>query len=310
MTARPVLPGLTGKFVVVTGSNSGIGLGAATRLAGAGAEVVLAVRDRDKGTRAREEIIAAHPAATVLVEQLDLSSLDSVASFADRMRERGRAIDVLVNNAGVMMPPTRLTTSDGFELQFGTNHLGHFALTGRLLPLLRKAEAPRVVSVSAIAARIGRIRFNDLQSELRYRPVSAYAQSKLANLLFAVELHRRSARRGWGIVSVAAHPGITDTDLRHNGPNMSTPSALERLFMAAGTRLVAPFWQRIPQGCLPILSAATSPNATGARYWGPDGFLEVRGRPAPATLPNRALDREAGARLWQISEELTKLRFA
>jgi len=310
MTARPVLPGLTGKFVVVTGSNSGIGLGAATRLAGAGAEVVLAVRDRDKGTRAREEIIAAHPAATVLVEQLDLSSLDSVASFADRMRERGRAIDVLVNNAGVMMPPTRLTTSDGFELQFGTNHLGHFALTGRLLPLLRKAEAPRVVSVSAIAARIGRIRFNDLQSELRYRPVSAYAQSKLANLLFAVELHRRSARRGWGIVSVAAHPGITDTDLRHNGPNMSTPSALERLFMAAGTRLVAPFWQRIPQGCLPILSAATSPNATGARYWGPDGFLEVRGRPAPATLPNRALDRQTGARLWQISEELTKLRFA
>jgi len=237
MTARPVLPGLTGKFVVVTGSNSGIGLGAATRLAGAGAEVVLAVRDRDKGTRAREEIIAAHPAATVLVEQLDLSSLDSVASFADRMRERGRAIDVLVNNAGVMMPPTRLTTSDGFELQFGTNHLGHFALTGRLLPLLRKAEAPRVVSVSAIAARIGRIRFNDLQSELRYRPVSAYAQSKLANLLFAVELHRRSARRGWGIVSVAAHPGITDTDLRHNGPNMSTPSALERLSWPPGRDL-------------------------------------------------------------------------
>ena len=310
MTARPILPGLTGKFVVVTGSNSGIGLGAATRLAGAGAEVVLAVRDRDKGTRASEEIIAVHPAAMVLVEQLDLSSLDSVASFADRMRERGRAIDVLVNNAGVMMPPTRLTTSDGFELQFGTNHLGHFALTGRLLPLLRKAEAPRVVSVSAIAARIGRIKFNDLQSELRYRPVSAYAQSKLANLLFAVELHRRSARRGWGIVSVAAHPGITDTDLRHNGPNMSTPSALERLFMAAGTRLVAPFWQRIPQGCLPILSAATSPNATGASYWGPDGFLEVRGRPAPATVPHRALDRHTGARLWQISEELTKLRFA
>ena len=167
-----------------------------------------------------------------------------------------------------------------------------------------------MISVSAIAARIGRIRFNDLQSEVHYRPVSAYAQSKLANLLFAVELHRRSARRGWGIVSLAAHPGITDTDLRHNGPNMSTPSALERLFMAAGTRLVAPFWQRIPQGCLPILSAATSPNATGASYRGPDGFLEVRGRPGPATLPYRALDREAGARLWQISEDLTKLRFA
>jgi len=294
---------------VITGSNSGVGLGAATRLAGAGAEVVLAVRDQDKGTRAREEIIAAHPAATVSVEHLDLASLDSVASFADRMREHGRAVDMLVNNAGVMMPPTRLTTSDGFELQFGTNHLGHFALTSQLLPLLRKAPAPRVVSVSAIAARMGRINFDDLQSDLRYRPVSAYAQSKLANLLFAVELHRHSARRGWGIVSVAAHPGITDTDLRHNGPNMSTPSALERLFMATGTTLVAPFWQQISQGCLPILSAATSPNANGASYWGPDGFLEVRGRPAPATLSRRAIDQHTSARLWQISEELTNLSF-
>jgi NAD(P)-dependent dehydrogenase (short-subunit alcohol dehydrogenase family) len=307
MTDHP--PDLTGKLVVITGSNSGIGLGAATGLAGAGAEVVLAVRDQDKGARAREEIIAAHPAAAVLVEQLDLSSLHSVTSFADRLGERGRAVDVLVNNAGVMMPPTRFTTSDGYELQFGTNHLGHFALTGRLLPLLRKADSPRVVSVSAIAARMARINFNDLQSEQRYRPVSAYSQSKLANLLFAVELHRQSARHGWGIVSVAAHPGITDTDLRHNGPKMSTPAALERLFMATGTRLVAPFWQPIPRGCLPILAAATSPSITGASYWGPDGFLEVRGRPAPTTMPRRALDQHTGARLWQVSEELTNLRY-
>jgi len=299
------LPDLTGRLAVVTGSNSGIGLGTATRLAGAGAEVVLAVRNEAKGAAAQEQIRAAHPAAQLSVEALDLSSLDSVAAFADRMLARDRPIDLLINNAGVMMPPDRHTTADGFELQFGTNHLGHFALTGRLLPLLRRAPAPRVVTLSSSAARVGRINFDDLQSERRYRAIAAYGQSKLANLMFALELDRRSDRNGWGIHSTAAHPGATRTNLQSTGPQLGRTT--ESRLMRISDRL--PIWQEIPQGSLPTLHAATSPDAGPGSYTGPDGFMETRGMPAPATIPRRARDTATAARLWQLSEDLTKVRY-
>jgi NAD(P)-dependent dehydrogenase (short-subunit alcohol dehydrogenase family) len=292
---------LTGKLAVITGANSGIGLGAAKRLAAAGAEVVLAVRNQAKGATAAKEITD----APVSVEPLDLSSLDSVAAFADRMLERDRPIDLLINNAGVMMPPDRHTTADGFELQFGTNHLGHFALTGRLLPLLRKASAPRVVSLSSGAARVGRIDFDDLQSERRYRPIPAYAQSKLANLLFALELDRLSERNGWGIMSTAAHPGATHTNLQTSGPSMGR----DRASLTMRISKFLPVWQEVPQGCLPTLHAATSSEATGGGYYGPGGPFELRGDPAPATIPKRAKDPGTAARLWVVSEELTKVRF-
>ncbi|HEY3003986.1 MAG TPA: SDR family oxidoreductase [Kribbellaceae bacterium] len=299
------LPDLSGELVVVTGSNSGIGLGAATRLAGAGAELVLAVRNEAKGAGAAAEIRAAHPSAELTVERLDLGSQASVAHFAARMTERDRAIDILVNNAGVMMPPARHTTSDGFELQFGTNHLGHFALTGRLLPLLRKAANPRVVTVSSTAARVGRIQFDDLQFERGYRSIPAYGQSKLANLLFMLELQRRSDRNGWGLVSTAAHPGATHTNLQVTGPRMGT--GREGLTMRLSK--LFPLWQEIPQGCLPTLYAATRPDATGATYWGPNGPFEMRGFPASATFPRHALDEQTAARLWQVSEDLTGVRY-
>jgi NAD(P)-dependent dehydrogenase (short-subunit alcohol dehydrogenase family) len=301
------IPDQTGTLAVITGSNSGVGLGAATRLAAAGAEVVLAVRNGDKGAAAARQIISAHPDATVSVEILDLSSLDSVAAFAETLTERDRPIDLLINNAGVMMPPSRFTTSDGFELQFGTNHLGHFALTGRLLPLLRKADKPRVVTLSSSAARIGRINFDDPQSERRYRAIPAYGQSKLANLIFALELDRRSARNGWGIRSTAAHPGATRTNLQSAGPRMGKAANRDGLTMRIGNLL--PFWQEIPQGSLPTLYAATSPDAVAGGYYGPDGPFETRGMPAPAKLPRRARDEQAAARLWQLSEDLTKVRY-
>ncbi len=301
------IPDQTGTLAVITGSNSGIGLGAAHRLAAAGAELILAVRNESKAAAALAELKAATPSAAVSTESLDLSNLDSIAAFADRLLDRDRPIDLLINNAGVMMPPSRYATTDGFELQLGTNHLGHFALTGRLLPLLRKAKSPRVVTLSSTAARLGRINFADLQSERRYRPIPAYGQSKLANLLFTLELTRLSARHNWGILSTAAHPGATHTNLQTTGPTMGKASNRDGLAMRIGKLL--PFWQEIPQGCLPTLYAATSPDAVPGGYYGPDGFFEMRGAPTEAKLPRRARDESAAARLWQISEELTKVRY-
>ncbi len=301
------IPDQSGTLAVITGANSGIGLGAAHRLAAEGAEVILAVRNRSKGDSAAAEIKSANPSATVSVEILDLSNLDSIAAFADTMTDRARPVDLLINNAGVMMPPTRFTTADGFELQIGTNHLGHFALTGRLLPLLLKAKSPRVVTLSSGAARFGRINFDDLHSERRYRPIPSYGQSKLANLLFALELNRLSARNAWGIRSNAAHPGATHTNLQTTGPQLGKSSNRDSLAMRIGKLL--PFWQEIPQGCLPTLYAATSPDAAGGGYYGPDGPFEMRGLPAPAKFPRRALDEDSAARLWQVSEELTKVSY-
>ena len=226
------VPDLSGRLAVVTGSNSGLGLGLATRLAAAGADVIMAIRNRAKGEAAIEQIRATVPNAKLTIKQLDLSSLASVKALGEELNAEGRPIDILINNAGIMQPPNRETTADGFELQFGGNHLGHFALTGHLLPLLRAASNPRVTSLSSLAARMGGINFDDLQWEKRYNPTRAYSQSKSANLMFALELDRRSRRAGWGIVSNAAHPGFTKTNLQLSGPSQGkdSPTLLERFY--------------------------------------------------------------------------------
>jgi len=302
------IPDRTGRLAVVTGANSGIGLETARRLAAAGAEVVLAVRNADKGRQAVENIVASLPDARVETAALDLSSLASVAAFSAARTEHGRPIDLLVNNAGIMAVPTRHTTADGFELQFGTNHLGHFALTGRLLPLLRAAPAPRVVTVSSTAHRIGRIDLDDLQGERKYRPWRAYGQSKLANLLFALQLQRLSVQAGWGILSNAAHPGSTRTNLQTTGPNLGGASRGAGLI--SGFMELPGLSQAADQGALPTLFAATSPDAHGGAYYGPNGVGELTGLPAPAHISRRARNTETAEVLWRVSEELTGVRFA
>jgi NAD(P)-dependent dehydrogenase (short-subunit alcohol dehydrogenase family) len=300
-----VIPDQTGRRAVITGANSGIGLETARRLAGAGAEVILAVRNPTKGAAAVADITASQPGAAVSAEPLDLSSLASVSEFASELLERDQPLDLLINNAGIMAVPKREVTADGFELQLGTNHLGHFALTGRLLPLLRRAEAPRVVTLSSSAARFGKMNFDDLQSERRYGPWRAYGQSKLADLLFTFELQRRSATSGWGVMSSAAHPGSTHTNLQSTGHNLGKDSTGNGLI---GVLMKFPgLSQEAPQGALPTLYAATSPDAVGAGYYCPDGFQEMNGRPTPASVPKRALDERAQAELWERAETLTQV---
>ncbi|MDX2235619.1 MAG: SDR family oxidoreductase [Hyphomonadaceae bacterium] len=295
------IPDQAGCSAVVTGTG-GLGLEDAIALARAGAEVVVAGRDPAKGAAALARIRAAAPSARARFEPLDLASLASVAAFAARMRSERDSLDLLINNAGVMTPPRRLETADGFELQLGANHLGHFALTAGLLPLLRKGRAARVVSLSSVAAREGRIDFDDLQARTRYRPMPAYSQSKLACLMFALELQRRSAAAGWGVTGVAAHPGIARTALLHNAPGRWSGPGVAR---SALWFLFQPVWQ----GALPTLFAATAPDAAPGGYYGPDGAAEIRGYPAPARIPPRALDADAAARLWAVSETLTGVRF-
>jgi NAD(P)-dependent dehydrogenase (short-subunit alcohol dehydrogenase family) len=301
------IPAQTGKLVVVTGANSGIGFETARRLALAGADVVLAVRSKDKGDRAVAGIAAAGPQGTLSAEPLDLSSLASIESFAEAMAGRGRPIDVLVNNAGIMAVPDRHTTADGFELQLGTNYLGHFALTGRLLPLLVKASAPRVVHLSSGVARVGKIEFGDLQGERKYRPWAAYAQSKLANLLFAREMHRLSARDGWGVLSVASHPGFTRTNLQTTGPSLGRATRrgdLPTRFAGLLGVVMEP-----EQGALSTVYAATGPEVAGGEYYGPGRRFGLVGMPALTRMPARAYDETAAARLWETAERLTGVTF-
>lgn len=296
------MPSLEGRLAVVTGGSGGLGYETSLALAMTGAEVVIAARNPEKGKDALDRIRAVRPSARVRYEKLDLASLASIAAFGLRLSETVRAVDVLVNNGGVMAPPRRQATVDGFELQFGTNYLGHFALTAHLLPLLRSAERSRIVGVSSVAHRQGRIGFDDLQSERSYSAWKAYAQSKLAMLMFSLELDRRNRKQNWGILSLASHPGWARTDLIANGPRRSG------LWRVAG--LAAPlFSQPAPEGALPILYAATSPNARGGGYYGPDGAFELTGSPAPARIAPQALDRAAGARLWTVSERLTRTDF-
>jgi NAD(P)-dependent dehydrogenase (short-subunit alcohol dehydrogenase family) len=296
------IPSQSGRAAVVTGTG-GLGLETALALARAGAEVILAGRNAAKGEASVARIKAAVPAAAIRFAAVDLASLASVAAFAVRLADERGSLDLLVNNAGVMMPTQRRTTADGFELQLGTNYLGHFALTGRLLPLLRAAPGPRVVQVSSIAHRRAAIRFEDPQWEKHYRPWPAYGQSKLAMLIFALELQRRSDAAGWGLTSLAAHPGVAHTDLFTNGPGLSE-------WRKRMSGLVLPLIsQPAAQGALPILFAATAPQAVAGGYYGPDGFREMRGRPGPARIMPQAADTAAAARLCRMSEALTGVTF-
>ena len=290
------IPSQTGKLAVITGATGGLGFETALALAGADAEVILTGRNAQKGQDALRRIRAEHPQAKVRFDALDLVSLASVADFSSRLNAEARPIDLLINNAGVMALATRQVTADGFEKQLGTNYLGHFALTARLLPLLCGA---RVVNLSSIAHRNGRINFDDLQGERRYRPWAIYAQSKLAMLMFALELQRRSDAMGWGITSIAAHPGWARTELIANGPGAKG-------FLGVMSQFVAPFFSHsAAAGALPILFAVTAPEAKAAGYYGPGGFEEMKGPVAPAQIMPQAIDAAVAARLWDVSAQLT-----
>lgn len=294
------IPDQTGRLAVITGATGGLGYETALALAAANASVVLTGRNAQKGDAALARIRAIHPKADVSYDTLDLGSLASVADFARRFAATHDRLDLLVNNAGIMMLPTRAVTADGYEKQFQTNYLGHFALTARLLPLLAAAGG-RVVSLSSLMARRGRLHFEDLQLVSGYSPEKAYAQSKLACLMFAQELQRRSDATGWGIASLGAHPGISSTGLIENG--MGRNSIAARLKPVTGV-----FFQSPAAGALPTLYAATSPRMTPGGYYGPDGFMEMRGAPTDASVPSQAKNLADAARLWTISEELTGVR--
>jgi NAD(P)-dependent dehydrogenase (short-subunit alcohol dehydrogenase family) len=297
------IPDQTGRTVIVTGANSGIGFESALALAGAGAQVVLACRDAARTQPAIERIRQAHPTAKVAFLPLDLASLESVAGFVATFQARYDRLDILMNNAGIMALPFG-TTPDGFERQFGTNHLGHFALTGRLLDQLTATPKARIVTVSSTVHKSGRMAFDDLQGKAHYAPWTAYAQSKLANLLFAYELDRRLKAAGHDTISVASHPGYTATNLQSVGPQMAGSRFMATLFRVTN-RLMA---QTADMGALPQIRAAVDPELTGGEYLGPGGFQEIRGYPVLVTSNARSHDVEAAARLWAISEDLTGVR--
>jgi NAD(P)-dependent dehydrogenase (short-subunit alcohol dehydrogenase family) len=297
------IPPQHGRLAVITGATGGLGYETALALAAAGAEVRVTGRNPEKGRIAIARIKRAVPSAKVKFESLDLASLASIRAFAAATIANGRPLDLLINNAGVMDLPTRRLTEDGFELQFGTNHLSHFALTGLLLPLLCKAQAPRVVNVSSLAHRGGKIDFDNLQGERKYRPWAAYQQSKLANLLFTFELQRRSDAYGWGLMSNAAHPGYARTDLIPNGPGGGGLKGL-------GAKILGSFMSHsAAEGAQPTLFAATSEQAAPTGYYGPIGFYELKGPVAPASIFPQAKDEAVAGKLWQVSERLTGVKW-
>jgi NAD(P)-dependent dehydrogenase (short-subunit alcohol dehydrogenase family) len=297
------IPPMAGKLAVVTGATGGLGFETALALAGAGAEVVLTGRNDAKGSEAIDRICARYPDAIISYEQLDLASLDSVSAFARRFGAMYKSLDLLINNAGVMALPVRQTTADGFEMQFGINYLGHYALTARLLPLLRRSKAPRVVNLSSLAHRTAMIDFDNLQGTVFYKPMRAYSQSKLAMLIFAIELQRRSDAGGWGIMSNAAHPGYARTDLIANGPG-------RRGILWQASKILQPLASHsAAAGAMPTLFAATSPDADIASYYGPKRFFEMKGPPSPAKIMPQALDAAVAARLWDVSAALAGVSF-
>ena len=289
------IPDQTGKIVIVTGANSGLGFEDTRALAKKGASVIMACRSIDKAEDAARQIRAEHPAADLTIMPLDLASLDSVRQFAQDFTQRYKTLNLLINNAGVMALPHRRETADGFEMQIGTNHLGHFALTGLLMPLIASTPGARVVSVSSGAHRMGRISFDDLQAEKSYGRWPAYGQSKLANLLFTYELQRRFEAAGMGAIAVAAHPGYANTHLqRHSG------------FFGVTNHLLA---QSQEMGALPTLYAATMSTVKGGEYYGPGGLFYMRGYPERTDSNKRSHDQAIAAHLWSVSEELTGVHY-
>jgi NAD(P)-dependent dehydrogenase (short-subunit alcohol dehydrogenase family) len=289
------IPDQAGRTAIVTGANTGIGFETARALARKGAQVTLACRSAEKGQAALDRIVEEAPDAKVALEQLDLADLRNVEAFADRFAGSHDRLDLLICNAGVMIPPAS-QTEQGFELQFGVNHLGHFALTGALLPLVRTTEGARIVVVSSTAATMGKMDFDDLQFEKRgYKKWPAYGQSKLANQLFVRELQRRLREAGSSVRVTAAHPGWTSTDLQRSSWYMRFLNHF--------------FGMKPPQGALPTLRAATDPEAKGGDYFGPHGFFQMRGYPKRVQMAKRARNDEDAARLWQVSEDLTGVRY-
>ncbi|MDX1802802.1 MAG: oxidoreductase [Alcanivorax sp.] len=287
------IPSLDGKIVVITGANSGLGLESARLMAARGAHVIMACRSEQKAQAALKEILKDLPDAKLEIMSLDLASQNAIKGFAKRFKDRYPRLDILLNNAGLMAPPLS-HTADGFEIQFGTNHLGHFALTGLLLDHLEKAESPRVVTVSSMAHNFGNLYFDNLNGQKGYSRWLFYGQSKLANLMFARELHRRLRTTGSRIRSFAVHPGYSDTNLQST----------------SGTDIFNRFFAQPQQmGCYPSVYAATSEQVESGEYYGPNGCFEAAGYPAPARVRKRAKDQQLAERLWDVSEEMTGIRF-
>lgn len=306
VTARQ--PSLQGKVALVTGGNSGLGFEVACGLAMRGARLLLPVRSSARGLVAVENIKTRCPNAVIDLLTLDLTSLASVAACAASVAHHTTRLDFLINNAGVMAPARRQETKDGFELQFGTNHLGHFALTYYLRGLLEAATGGGVVvTVASLAACKGSIQFDDLQFRHRYSPFGAYQQSKLANLLFARELARRAGEGGWNLHSRAAHPGWSSTSIIANGPASALPGPLSKIEQVLGTAVLRVMGQSAARGAEPLLYAALSPAARDGDYYGPQGREERRGQPGPAHVPPAALKDSTAERLWDVSERLTGL---
>ena len=296
------MPSQQGRLAIVTGANSGIGYQTARYLARAGATVILACRSAAKGEAARARIVAENAAAKIEVRALDVADLDSVRRFAAEFLSEGKPLDLLINNAGVMAIPERRTTPQGFEMQFGTNHLGHFALTGLLLPALLRQPKSRVVTVASIAHKGGKLNFDDLNGERGYDPRGAYQQSKLANLVFGLEFDRRLRAHSANTTSVIAHPGVAVTNIISNG--MGT--GMKGRVVGALLPLVA---QSDDRGSWPLVYAATSSEVHGGGYYGPDGIAEIKGMPVEVKPKPQALDPAAGKRLWKVSETLTGVRY-
>jgi NAD(P)-dependent dehydrogenase (short-subunit alcohol dehydrogenase family) len=304
------IPSQRGHLAVITGATGGLGYETALALAGAGAQVVLTGRNPVKGVAVLDNNRAAHPGAAISYETLDLGSLASVQDFAERFKRKHDALDILVNNGGVMAPPTRQLTADGFELQFGTNYLSHFALTAQLLPLLMQGRRPRVVNLSSLAHRFAAsIHFDDLNWQHSYKAFAAYGQSKLAMLMFTFELQRRSEAQGWGLLSVAAHPGLAAKALLRNGQRLGGDGKSGWIETFSGW-LPPVLAQSASEGALSTLYAATSPDIARAGYYGPIGFMELKGRVGEATVAARARDQAVATKLWAISETLTGVHWA
>lgn len=303
------VPDMHGRLAVITGASDGIGYALASRLARAGADLVLPVRNLVKGESALQQIRTVAPGADIQLLPLDLSSLQSVADLAQNLLSAGRPINVLINNAGIMSPPDRQTTVDGFELQWGTNHLAHFALTARLLPLLSAGKA-RVTTQSSVSAQLNGINWDDLNFEQSYSDSKAYSQSKIANLMFGLELDRRSSAAGWGITSNAAHPGVTPTNLLKAQPHMGRSRDTMGFRMVTAFARLGLLNRSADEGMLPALYAAVDPLAEGGKFYGPSGLLHLSGPPAEQKVYRPARDMKEAARIWETSEKLVGVQFA